>query len=57
MLIVTTVLCCRPLEIIVKYLEKQYLARFLESSMYKNYVKELIGTITVSWKSISINIA
>jgi len=38
----------RPLEIIVKYLESEFLQRFLVSSMYKNYVKELIGTITVS---------
>eukprot|EP00090_Calanus_glacialis_P002506 TRINITY_DN11880_c0_g1_i1.p1 TRINITY_DN11880_c0_g1~~TRINITY_DN11880_c0_g1_i1.p1 ORF type:complete len:656 (-),score=205.40 TRINITY_DN11880_c0_g1_i1:231-2198(-) len=43
----------KPLEIIVKYLEKQYLARFLESSMYKNYVKELIGTITASPRSFN----
>jgi len=43
----------KPLEIIVKYLESEYLQRFLESSMYKNYVKELIGTITASPRSFS----
>jgi len=43
----------RPLEIIVKYLEKQYLHKFLVSPMYKNYVKELIGTITASPRSFS----
>ena len=39
---------CRPLEIIVQYLETNYLQRFLISPMFKNYIKELIGTITVS---------
>jgi len=43
----------KPLEIIVKYLESEYLQRFLESSMYKNYVKELIGTITASPRSFT----
>jgi len=43
----------KPLEIIVKYLESEYLQRFLQSSMYKNYVKELIGTITASPRSFS----
>eukprot|EP00092_Neocalanus_flemingeri_P027098 GFUD01029385.1.p1 GENE.GFUD01029385.1~~GFUD01029385.1.p1 ORF type:complete len:656 (+),score=193.67 GFUD01029385.1:322-2289(+) len=43
----------KPLEIIVKYLEKQYLHKFLASSMYKNYVKELIGTITASPRSFN----
>jgi len=43
----------KPLEIIVKYLEKEYLHKFLESVMYKNYVKELIGTITASPRSFS----
>jgi len=43
----------KPLEIIVKYLEKQYLHKFLASSMYKNYVKELIATITASPRSFS----
>jgi len=43
----------KPLEIVVKYLEKEYLDRFLSSPMYKNYVKELIGTITASPRSFS----
>jgi len=43
----------KPLEVIVKYLEKQYLQKFLVSNMYKNYVKELIGTITASPRSFS----
>jgi len=43
----------KPLEVIVKYLEKQYLQKFLVSHMYKNYVKELIGTITASPRSFS----
>ena len=38
----------RPLDMIMKYLETNYLQRFLISTMFKNYIKELIGTITVS---------
>ena len=38
---------CRPLEIVMSYMEKNMISGFLESTMYKNYVKELIGTITV----------
>ena len=32
----------------MSYMEKNLISGFLESTMYKNYVKELIGTITVS---------
>ena len=38
----------RPLDITIQYLETNYLQRFLISPMFKNYIKELIGTITVS---------
>ena len=37
----------RPLEITLQYLEHNYLQKFLISPMFKNYIKELIGTITV----------
>ena len=39
---------CRPRDLVVKYLEYSYLQKFLISPMFKNYIKELIGTITVS---------
>ena len=39
---------CRPRDLVVKYLEYNYLQKFLISPMFKNYIKELIGTITVS---------
>ena len=39
---------CRPRDLVVKYLEHNYLQKFLISAMFKNYIKELIGTITVS---------
>ena len=43
------ILChCRPRDLVVKYLEYNYLQKFLISPMFKNYIKELIGTITVS---------
>jgi len=42
-----------PLEIILQYLERNFLQKFLISSMFKNYVKELIGTITASPRSLS----
>ena len=43
------ILChCRPRDLVVKYLEHNYLQKFLISPMFKNYIKELIGTITVS---------
>ena len=46
---VNITLChCRPRDLVVKYLEYNYLQKFLISPMFKNYIKELIGTITVS---------
>jgi len=42
-----------PLEIILQYLETNFLQKFLISPMFKNYVKELIGTITASPRSLS----
>merc|ERR1719219_49173 len=42
-----------PRDLVVKYLEYNYLQKFLISPMFKNYIKELIGTITASPRSLS----
>jgi len=42
-----------PLEITVMYMEQTYLQKFLASHLYRNYIKELIGTIQASPRSLS----
>merc|ERR1712154_629869 len=42
-----------PRDLVVKYLEYNYLQKFLISPMFKNYIKELIGTITASPRTLS----
>ena len=44
---------CRPRDLVVQYLQYNYLQKFLISPMFKNYIKELIGTITASPRSLS----
>merc|ERR1719481_2055471 len=42
-----------PLQLVLKYLEERFLQPFLQSTLYSNYVKELISTIQASPRSLS----
>jgi len=45
----------RPLELVMKYLDAMYLIKFLNSHLYKNYLKELMSTIQSSPRGLALS--